>query len=246
MLIKEDKMRRVLFVSIALVILLSSFSAAFAAEPEQVVPEAILGEVWWFWAGPWFPYERVDMYLYRPPTCVWDVILEMCVSPPTWPATGLLGNPWGGPYYGTWWWAGPDSEQRRQSWPTYQYADDFGWYYAEFMLPRDEVWFPCSYPYKWKCNYLLYPGDPIFPPVVEWHSPANQNFFLMPWPWWASWMSPLDPNAWFVADPMDTVSPLEALMIGESGRAISFPFEVTGYYWIWTDLENGWYDVPFP
>jgi len=226
MLIKEANMRRVLFATMALIILLGTFGTAFAAEPQQE-PVAQLGEVWWFYGTGFLPGERVDMYLYRPST--------------------LAGWPFaGGPYWGTWWWTGPDSEMRRQSWPAWQYADVFGTYYAEFMLPRDEVWYPCSYPYKWNCNYVIYPGDPFNPPIVEWHSPAYQgNFeFGLAWPWWVWWMDPTDPMAWDLANPMDTVSPLEAYMIGETGYGFIFSMEVDGYFWKWSDLEDGWYPIP--
>ena len=189
-------MRRVLFATLVLVLLLTTASSAFAADPPKA---AQLGEVWWFLGSGFAPFEQVDMYLYRPSTA--------------------LGWPWaGGPLFGGWWWTGGDSAQRRQSYPAWQEADVFGWYYAEFMLPRDEVWYPCSYPLKWKCNYE------VAPLVWEYHSPADQsNFeFGLIWPW--------------LGNPMDTVSPLEAYMIGESGAGVIFPFEVTGMFWKWSDI----------
>jgi len=224
MLIKEDNMKRLLFVAVLLVLLFGTFSTALAQEPP-----AQLGEVWWFYGTGFLPFERVDMYLYRPST--------------------LAGWPFaGGPYWGTWGWTDTDSEMRRQSWPTWQHADGFGVYYAEFMLPRDEVWFPCSYPYKWNCNFVIYPGDPINPPVIEYHSPAYQgNFeFGLEWPHFDvyTYLATADFDAALaVANPADTVSPLEAYMIGESGYGFVFSMEVDGYFWKWSDLEEPFYWV---
>jgi hypothetical protein len=232
MLIKEDNMRRLLFVGVLLVLLFGTFSTAIAQEPP-----AQLGEVWWF-LGPGFaPGEEVNMYLYRPPTV--DAL-----GVPTWPFAG-------GPWWGTWYWPGGDSADRRQSWPAWQNADAFGVYYAEFMLPRDEVWYPCSYPYKWNCNYVLYPGDPINPPIVEYHSPAWQgNFELgLEWPHFdaytyfvmGDWLGALA-----MANPMDTVSPLTAKMLNTAGAGYFFDFEVDGYYWKWSDLEEPFYWIGWP
>jgi hypothetical protein len=93
----------------------------------------------------------------------------------------------------------------------------FGWYYAEFMMPRDEVWFPCGFPLKWQCNYVIDPW------TVEYHSPANMVYEPgLFWPW--------------LADPMDTVSPLEVYLIDATGAGYIIPFEVTGMYWKWTDI----------
>jgi hypothetical protein len=198
--------KRALVVTLALATLLGSLGTTFAAEPqgvEQATP-AQLGEVWWFLFSGFQPGERVDAWLYRPAT--------------------LSGWPFlGGPDYGTWWWTGPDSQPRRQSWPAYLYADADGWYYAEFLLPRDEVWYPCSFPLRWQCNYVI---DGFG--TMEWHSPATQPFETgMYWPW-----LDVDPTS----DPRDTVSPLEVWLVGETTAWI-IPFEVTGYYWKWSDLQ---------
>ena len=203
-------MKRVLFVTVVLVMLLSSFSTAFAAEPQRVdqATPAMLGDVWWFYFDFGLPYIGVDAYLYRPST--------------------LGGWPWAGPDVGTWWWTGPDSEQRRQSWPAYQMTDGWGWYYAEFMFPRDEVWYPCGFPLQWKCNYEI---DPFG--GMEWHSPAAMLYecrFLNPfvlecldWPW--------------LVNPMDTVSPMEVYLIDQFGGAYIIPFEILGMYWKYSDIE---------
>ena len=196
-------MRRVLFTTVALVILLSLFAtSAFAGEPQRAdqLITAQLGEVWGFYYSGYLPFERVDAWMYRPDTTA------------GWPFVDA-------PTVGTWWWTGGDSQLRRQSWPTWQFADDFGYYFAVFMLPRDEVWFPCSYPLKWKCNYII---DPY---TIEYHSPATQPFETgLFWPW--------------AGDPMDTVSPVEVWLVGETGYGWIIPFEITGYYWKWTDIND--------
>lgn len=193
-------MKRVLFATVALVMLLGSFSTAFAAEPQriqQVIP-ATLGEVWGFYFDFGEPGLRVDAYLYRPSTL------------DGWPFAG-------GPGTGTWWWTGPDSEMRRQSWPKWQYTDEWGYYFAMFMLPRDEVWYPCSFPLKWKCNYVVDPW------TIEYHSPVNMVYDPgLSWPW--------------AGDPRDTVSPLEVYLISELGTGWIIPFEIMGMYWKWSDI----------
>jgi hypothetical protein len=230
-------MKRVLFLSVVLVMLLGSFSTAFAGEPVRVEmqpPAVTLGDVWWFYFDFGAPGIRVDAYLYRPATAFWNPLTL------DWEE---LGWPFGVPTYGTWWWWDPmtipedwdmvvlnDSEQRRQSWPSYQYTDIWGFYYAEFMMPRDEVWFPCGFPLQWKCNYVIDQlGTMVF------HSPVDMVYecrFLDPnlliveclqWPW--------------IFDPQDTVSPLEVYLIDEYGFGYIIPFEVTGMYWKFSDFE---------
>ena len=63
-------MRRVLFATVVLVILLGSFSSAFAAEPERVeqVDTTLLGDIWIFYYDFGLPFIGVDAYLYRPST----------------------------------------------------------------------------------------------------------------------------------------------------------------------------------
>jgi len=201
-------MRKVLFASVALVMLLSLFAgSAVAAEPKRAdqLIQAQLGEVWGFYFGGYLPFERVDAYMYRPDTTA------------GWPFVDA-------PVAGTWWWSGSESSVRRQSWPLYTNADASGYYFTMFMLPRDEVWFPCSFPLKWKCNYI------INPTTTEWHSPATQPFETgMYWPW-------LDYSA--AANPMDTVGPVEVWLVGETGFGWIIEFEITGYYWKWTDIPD--------
>lgn len=230
-------MKRVMFVAIVLALLLGSFSTAFAGEPtrvEQAPLPTLLGDVWGFYFDFGAPGIRVDAYLYRPATSYWDPILLEWVE---------LGWPFAvAPQFGTWWWDPTtlpedpmtvvfnDSEMRRQSWPSYQYTDIWGFYYAEFMFPRDEAWFPCGFPLQWKCNYVV---DPMG--TLEWHSPAAMAYecrFLdanlaiiecLDWPW--------------AVDPMDTISPLEVYLIDEFGFGYIIPFEVTGMYWKFSDFE---------
>jgi hypothetical protein len=209
-------MKRVLLSAVVLVILLGSFSTAFAAEPEQV-PPIRLGDIE-DWNINWgVPFVGIDAYLYRPPTA--DALGNTI-----WP----IGS--GAPDHGTWWWTGPDSSQRRQSWPAYQMTDMWGYFYFEFMFPRDEVWYPCGFPLQWKCNYVI---DAFG--TVEWHSPVDNVYECRPanpmgtlleclvWPW--------------AVDPQDTVSPLQVLLVDEFGFGAAVDYEVTGMYWKFSDFE---------
>lgn len=211
-------MRRVLFVAAVLVLLMGTYSTVFAEPPVE------LGGDFIYFGFPFEPNEEVDVLFYRYSTLG------------GWPTGWTLQN-------GTWWWTGPASEQRRQLAGT---ADELGFFYAEFMIPRDEAWFPCSYPFKWKCNTVLYPGDPINDPIVDFHSPVSQGNFEagLVWPWYASWLT--GQAAWDAANPMDTVSPLETCVVSDSGTGGCFWWEVTGYFWKWTDLEDGWHGMPLP
>jgi hypothetical protein len=256
-------MRRVLFATIVLVLLLGSFSSAFADEPQRVeqAQPATLGEVWWFYYPFGAPGIRVDAYMYRPGTALW-VPNPALSQGGDWVA---LGWPFaGGPTWGTWWWGAQsvdgdvhiappedptvatanDSEQRRMNLsghaanpddpdPIFLYTDVWGYYYAEFMFSRDEVWFPCSYPLKWKCNYTIDAW------TTEFHSPREMWYECiqvapgiwecLDWPW--------------ALEPADTVSPLEVYLIDEFGFAWIIPFEITGYFWNWSDTP---YPQPVP
>jgi len=195
-------MRRVLFVTVVLAVLFSFAGSAFAAEPQRVDANYIgqLGEVWFHYYPGYASFERVDAFMYSPSTLA------------GWPLADA-------PVVGTWWAAIGASEMRRQSWPAYQFADEFGFYFTAFMLPRDEAWYPCSFPLKWKCNFVI---DPF---TVEYHSPATQPFEAgLVWPW--------------AVNPMDTVSPVEIWLVGyETGNTWVVPFEITGYFWKWSDIN---------
>jgi len=207
-------MRRVVFL-IAIVALLVPVGTAFAQPPtfpNEVWGDydgTLLGEVWTYNYAGFYPGERVDVYLYRPSTLA------------GWPLSE-------GPLNGTYFWPGPESEIRRMSYAEdFLYADEFGFYYAQFMFPRDEVWYPCSFPLKWKCNYQ------VDPTTVEYHSPAamayeTDGIYTLSWPW--------------AVDPMDTVAPLTAWTVGEFALAAApspvyiEPYEVWGMYWKFSDI----------
>jgi hypothetical protein len=222
-------MKRVLYVTILLAILAIPVSTAFAAEPTYVeqIPDGqwILGEIWWTPAYVastplWLPFERVDAYMTRVSTLA------------GWPfAWGPIGGPGGAA-----WWIDDWSMQRRMSYAEdWWYANEWGGYYAEFMLPRDEVWFPCSYPLKWKCNFELAPG------IWELHSPAfvdYEGMWLDPftyvelyWPW-IDWFGP-------VAEVQDVISPV---VIDVANFEAAFPYgyqyelEIAGYFWKFSDI----------
>jgi hypothetical protein len=143
----------------------------------------------------------VDVYLWRPPTIMWcehdtDPLLDDWYK--YWPLQAntqmpdnLVGMLGGGPWStgGTWYlgeWDNPDGP-RRQSWPTYQETDVWGFYYAKFMLPRDEVWYPCGYPCKWGCSWY----DP-WADAWEFHSPWLLNTKYPPAvPFTPAWYAPI-------------------------------------------------------
>jgi hypothetical protein len=247
MLIKEEKMRRILYAAILLAVLLIP-AANVSAEPDQVCDYEganwdgwwLLGEIWWTpdWLGDpewwdvdcwnWAPGERVDTWMTRP--AAW------------WPGGWPLDQP---PIMGGWWMDAPESDQRRMSYEfsgdDYKFANMWGGYYAQFMLPRDEVWFPCSYPYKWQCNY--HPA----PYTYEFHSPAVMayecyyafpNWICLDWPWFYDDGF----NLWQEA-PYDTISPAVIDIFNTESPwpyGYHFELEIAGYFWKWSDLEDGW------
>jgi hypothetical protein len=252
MLIKEENMRRFVIVAVLVVMLAIPMANAFAEEPQVVeqYPDGwwLLGEVWWTpaWLGfppfPWFPGEPVNAYMYRPATAWWDPIFYEWV-PMGWPLTLQ------GPIMGSWWWGEPvngvvpigmpddpdliafnDSEQRRMSFAEdWKFANEWGGYYAEFMLPRDEVWFPCSYPLKWKCNYEIAPF------VFEYHSPAVMAYECM---WVNPWTLECLDWPWIVA-PYDTISPVVIEIFNDQSPlpfGYWFELEIAGYFWKFTDI----------
>jgi len=216
-------MRRVLFLTITLVLLLGTFGTASAQDVGDYHVIA-LGDIGEFNVWTATPYAAVDIELYRPST--------------------LLGWPFDeGPYEGTGWLVIGASESRRQSYPAYQFADELGYYYAEFMFPRDNVWYPCGYPYRWACNFS-HPDEGY----VEFHSPVAQGrlglggYFESPllWPYYDSLYYDATGDfeeAWNRANPMDTVHPLWVDVYVDGDLFYSWPNEVTGYYWKVSDLE---------
>ena len=177
-------MRRVLFLTLVVVMLLSISTSVFADQPQQVDQNYVgqLGEVWFHNYGGFWPYEQVDAQLHRPSTLV------------SWP----FPDP---PAVGSAWAVVGESAYRRQ---TFAYADGDGYVFTGFKLPKEETWYPCSFPLKWKCGL---------------HSPATQPF--------------QPPLVWpYASNPMDIVAPLEVVLEGTvSGNTWVIPFEITGYFW---------------
>lgn len=175
----------------------------------------------------------VDVYLWRPPTILecedgeykyWSLVMNPQKVDSGWPA------PYDFPSWFAGAWDNPDGP-RRQSWPAYQETDIFGFYYAKFMLPRDEVWFPCGYPCKWQCNgynpwtdtytwhspwLTAYSYPPAVPFTPEWYYPL---MYPMYWPYkwdalygWVGDMFDAESSPWWYmstfTDPQDTTHPL--------------------------------------
>jgi hypothetical protein len=221
MLIKEDiTMKRVLYTLLLIAMLAVPMGTVFAEEPQVVeqIPDGwwLLGELWWtpdaLAATPlWGPFERVDAYMHRPSTLL------------GWPLTQA-------PIMGTYWMEIGASQQRRMSYAEdYFYANMFGGYYAEFMLPRDEVWFPCDWPLQWQCNYVI---DPF---TIEYHSPAAMayecvmvdpfNMLCLDWPW--------------AVAPYDTISPVTIDIFNTEAPfpwGVQYELEIAGMFWKFSDI----------
>jgi hypothetical protein len=201
-------MRHKLFAVLSLIVLVSLLvPAAFAAEPAEpaVGTEKYwfdwtwLGEIWEIWVpafdpvvgnsitGPFLKNYPVDIWLYRPDT---DPFVPL--FPAQWAA---LPGPW---------WIKEEGESglRRQTWPNQSMSTVTGTYYAKFMLPRDEVWYPCGFPCRWQCN--VYTGAPVelwtgfhSPRLVEAIYPDDtlvglpadytKEHFPLFWPWDLDW-----------------------------------------------------------
>ena len=264
-------MRSKMFAVLILVILLSLVSStAFAAEPQApaVGTEvywggwAMLGEVWEFVVpafdpvlgdptfGPFLLNWPVDVWLYRPDTDPFAARF-----PAEWAA---LPGPW-------WIKAHEQSGLRRQTYPRFSQSDHNGWYYAKFLFPRDEVWYPCGFPCKWNCNVFW--GAPIFT-FTEFHSPyelwfsypdlPTQAHYPLFWPWALDWWAPglgyinpyyFDYPATLDPLPYDTVHPMEVWIVegwADSAMYI-FEFGLQGYQWKTTDpaVANYYADWPY-
>jgi hypothetical protein len=210
-------MRRLLYVLLVVAMLVIPAGTAFAKEKPEQIPDGwwLLGELWDTpdYGNPafdvWAPFERVDAYLQRPSTLA------------GWPLTQA-------PIMGTWWATLDASQERRMSYAEdYFYADMFGGYFAEFMLPRDEVWFPCSFPLKWKCNFIT-------PNGTEYHSPAAMayecwmeglNLVCLDWPW--------------AVAPYDTISPLNVNIYNTYNMfpyGFQYELEIAGMFWKLSDI----------
>jgi hypothetical protein len=221
--------------AVLLAMLAVPLTSAFAAEPAAVeqIPDGqwLLGEIWWTPAYVatdmiWLPGERIDSYMFRPATCLVDVDGDCIAGTAFWPfAWGPVGGPGG-----AWWAMVPAGEQRRMSFAEdWKFANEWGGYYAEFLLPRDEAWFPCSYPLKWKCNFELGPG------VFEFHSPAYVEYEGM-------WVDPFTyvELIWPWVEVEDTVHPV-VIDIGnfesQFPYGYEFELEIAGYFWYFSDIE---------
>lgn len=220
-------MKRALFILTILALLLpltafaegpqeGDYQAVAAETPQQnffILGEQI--EFAFFVIDPFgfpIPDFPVDIRLYRPSTEFgWPLFQAQT------PGTGYL--------------IVGESEMRRQSWPAYQATNEFGLYYAKFMLPRDNVWYPCGYPCRWECDFY----DP-FTDTWERHSPlvvvdlykSFEDWLFAPlyWPWIA---------------PADTVHPMEAWAFeGGTWYVLGggvWELEIDGYFWKTSDLE---------
>jgi hypothetical protein len=229
MLIKEEvTMKRVLY-TLVVIAMLAVPTVALADEPQVVeqIPDGwwLLGELWWTpdalaATNLWNPFEPVDAYMTRPST--FDVDDEGNVIV-VWPLTQA-------PIMGDWWLGMGASEQRRMSYAEdYFFANMFGGYYAEFMLPRDEVWFPCDWPLQWQCNFVV---DPF---TIEYHSPAAMayeciqtdpwNLLCLDWPW--------------AVAPYDTISPVVIDIFNTQAPypwGVQYELEIAGMFWKFSDI----------
>ncbi|MFC2015590.1 hypothetical protein ACFLUM_01515 [Chloroflexota bacterium] len=233
-------MRRFLF-AVLIVAMLAVPSTALAADPE---PDYVLqlGDLMTFnWVG-FTPLERVDAFVTRAPTAAFDPVTGECdYSVGTgWPLeTGGVPIP---PLTGSGWKRECRSEQRKLTrelvdpvtgdklGSAVEYANAFGRFNEIMMLPRDEVFYPCSFPLKWKCNYEVGLG------VWEYHSPVQMNYDPVLvlagedyWPW-------LDDSVF--ADPRDTISPLwvDVLNFDPLNPLTGhWDVECNGMAWKWSD-----------
>lgn len=248
-------MRTKLFaIALVLAVTLSITGTAFAGNDTPADSQGYFGV-----APVWDPFEFDPAYTIL--GSVWDFEFWLCdptspagtcVTVPNYPVNIWLYSPdttGGWPLdmaqtAGTWFLPIGSSPFRRQSWPSYQGTNEFGYYYSEFMLPRDEAWYPCSFPCKWKCNFI----DPVTGTYYD-HSPYTLIYVYRE-PVGAIW-DLLYPLYWPYADPLaDTVHPLEAYategllesFILDPGRAdlLDWEFEVQGYFWSTRDLEVEW------
>lgn len=215
-------MRRLLFLVVAIVMLAIPASSAFAAERPEAnggpifAGQFYLGEVVWVSVGGVFDAgERADAWLTRPSTNAgWPLVAAPIAAPAWWVTTGA-------------------SQMRRMSYAENPnlVANAWGIWNAIFMLPRDEVWYPCSFPFKWKCNFEVAPG------LFELHSPALVVYdasipaYLQYWPWMDIFGA--------AGDPADTISPmfLDVVNYGPVVKAEGFDLEIVGYEWKWTDIN---------
>jgi hypothetical protein len=215
-------MRRLLYACVILTMLAIPASAAFAVEPQQEIAGGgwYLGELVPINVSGFNPNVRVDAYLYRPSTLAgWPLTNQ----PPILNDDGVA----------TWMLIGA-SQQRRWSFSEtegtpFAYSDNFGNWGGVFMLPRDGFWFPCGFPLKWQCNFVV-------DGVVQPHSPQTVNYINFPagWDYWP-WIDIFGA----AADPADVIHPLEIDVqdYGDPRMGLQFEVVITGYDWKWSDIN---------
>jgi len=225
-------MRRILYLLLVVVMLAVPASSVFAAEPQIIeqIPSGdfYLGELVLIYTDIWDPMERVDAFLYRPATGEY---------PAGWPLTAQA--PIDGPTGNTWWKEEAASQQRRWSFADtegtiFETSDMFGIWAVILMIPRDENWYPCSFPLKWKCNYYsAEAGYELHSPQLINYLPSSTEPFpaaLQYWPWMDIFGA--------AADPQDTISPLEIDVMDYDlfRTGIQFETVIVGYDWRWSDI----------
>jgi hypothetical protein len=214
-------MRRVLYTLLVLALLVPAGSVFAEPQIVQQTPDGqwVLGEVWTtpddlFGMPIWEPFERVDAFMTRPAASYPDG------WPFEWGPVGFWED------VDPWWWSGPQSAQRRMSYAEdWFFASEWGGYYAEFLLPRDEVWYPCDWPLQWKCDYEIAAG------VWEVHSP--QLVIVEP--------DPADPwggEIFFLNwPPFDTISPVVIdIQDAEKELGVQYQLEIIGYTYYASDI----------
>jgi len=215
-------MRRFVF-AVLVVAMLVIPTTAFAQVPDRIMQ---LGDpIIMVYPGLFAPLVRADSHLTRVDT--------------------TLGYPWT-PILGTWTMPKEQGEQRKLTrelvdpvtgdklGSAVERSDVFGNWFKVMMLPRDEAFYPCSFPLKWKCNYVV--AGPGGLPVIEWHSPVQMNYDpvltflgLNFWPFLLD--SPF-------ADPQDTIHPVFLDTFDFNPLGVTGWHEnilVDGMLWKWSD-----------
>jgi hypothetical protein len=229
-------MRKMFYVLMIVAMLVIPASVLADEDAVEQVPRGgyMLGELFPMNITGFFPYERVDAYLYRPSTLGgWP----HAVQPPVLNPEGFAG-----------WRLIGASEQRRWSFAEtegtpLELSNQFGSWSLELMIPRDEVWYPCSFPLKWKCNFF---DDETF--IWDFHSPMDIEYLpgnvlgvLVDWPAGTKHWPYID-GLWGVenygpdSDPQDTIHPLQVIVTSASGRGLEYEVVITGYEWKVSDL----------
>jgi hypothetical protein len=228
-------MKKIVYAVVVLAMLALPVSSAFASEPnvsDAWIPapgyygDVVLGQPLPFAATGFIPNSRVDGWLFRPPT------VDLWGNPLPWPLNYVPNTPPTAAGYA--WALLGGSNIRRVTFAetegtVFERADSFGNYLVPVMLPRDEVWYPCSFPLKWKCNYN------IGTPAEEFHSPRFMVYgpgTPLQWPW-IDGIPGVLPAFGAASDPQDVISPLWIIVSD---------YQDPQYGWVWeaTVLGMGW------